>query len=102
MGNHGGLPPEYNDMEKFICDECPTVFLEKHRLKSHKRHKHSNKPEIVRKEIQCKFCDKKYTGQQNLKEHILRDHEKCTPFQCDQCTRSFGTRIKMKSHKKLV
>ena len=34
---HGGFPPEYNDKEKFFCDQCPKIFLEKHRLASHKR-----------------------------------------------------------------
>ena len=32
QSKHGDFPPEYNDREKFICDQCPKVFLEKHRL----------------------------------------------------------------------
>jgi hypothetical protein len=51
-----------------------------------------------KKELQCKFCDKKYSSDQSLKEHVLRDHEKRTPYQCQHCTRSFGIRMKLKSH----
>ena len=99
---HGGLPPEYVDKEKFMCDECPSVFMQKHRLKTHKDNVHSNKPDRTKKDFQCKFCDKKFLRGFSLKEHILREHEKSTPFQCNQCTRSFGTRSRLKTHIQLV
>ena len=41
---------------------------------------------------------KKCSSDQSLKEHVLRDHEKRTPYQCQHCTRSFGIRMKLKSH----
>ena len=80
--------------------QCPKVFLEKHRMISHKRTVHSNKekPPSRRNGFQCKFCDKKYTGRCNLKEHVMKDHEKRTPFHCEHCTRSFGTSTYLKSH----
>ena len=84
-----------------MCDECPSVFMEKYRLTTHKANVHSNKP-IVRKEFNCKFCDKKYRQRRNLKEHIFREHEKHTPFQCEQCTRSYGTKSQLKTHIQLV
>jgi hypothetical protein len=27
---------------------------------------------------------------EDLNEHVLKDHEKRTPYQCQHCTRSFG------------
>ena len=39
---------------------------------------------------------------QPLKIHILRDHEKNTPFHCDLCTRSFAMESALKWHKKNV
>ena len=84
-----------------MCDECPSVFMEKYRLTTHKTNVHSNKPVKV-KEHNCKFCDKKYKQRRNLKEHIFREHEKHTPFQCEQCTRSYGTRSQLKTHVQLV
>ena len=35
---------------------------------------------------------------EDLKEHVLKDHEKCTPYQCQHCTRSFGIQMKLKSN----
>ena len=99
---HGGLPPEYEDKEKFICDECPNIFLEKHRLRVHKSWVHSNKQWVQSKkkhrERNCKFCNKKYSQLRVLKEHIFREHEKTTVFQCEQCTRNYGTKSQLKAH----
>ena len=81
-----------------MCDECPSVFMDKHRLQTHKHHVHKIGSNRKKKELQCKFCDKKYSSDQSLKEHVLRDHEKRTPYQCQHCTRSFGIRMKLKSH----
>ena len=52
--------------------------------------------------MNCRFCKKKYNYSQHLKEHILQKHEKSTPFTCDQCTRSFGMKSRLKAHKRLV
>ena len=41
---------------------------------------------------------KKCSNDQSLKEHVLKDHEKRTPYKCQHCTRSFGIRMKLKSH----
>ena len=81
-----------------MCDECPSVFMDKHRLQTHKHHVHKIGSNRKKKELQCKFCDKKYSSDQSLKEHVLRDHEKRTPYQCQHCTRSFGIQRKLKSH----
>ena len=99
---HGGLPPEYEDKEKFICDECPNIFLEKHRLNTHKSWVHSNRPKKKHKVVKCKFCSKKYSQNRVLQEHIFREHEKTTVFQCEQCTRNYGTKTQLKAHIHLV
>ena len=49
----------------------------------------------------CPICNKEmYLA--NLKIHILRDHEKKTPFHCDLCTRRFAMESGLKWHKKFV
>ena len=32
------------------------------------------------------------------KEHVLKEHEKNTPFACDQCQRSYGTKTALRTH----
>ena len=32
----------YVDQEKLMCDECPSVFIQKHQLKTHNDNVHSN------------------------------------------------------------
>ena len=95
-----GLPPEYEDKEKFICDECPKIFLEKHRLATHKSWVHSKAGWVVNRnrEKSCKYCSKKFSQDRVLKEHIFREHEKTTIFQCEQCTRNYGTKSQLKAH----
>ena len=39
--NHGGLPPEYEDREKYMCDQCPSVFILKQHLRKHIQQVHS-------------------------------------------------------------
>jgi hypothetical protein len=99
---HGGIPPEYIGKEQFMCEECPSIFMEKHRLNTHKKSVHSKTRKGNKKELKCRFCEKKYNYSQHLKEHILQKHEKSTPFTCDQCTRSFGMKSRLKAHKRLV
>ena len=38
--------PNYVDKEKFMCDECPSVFMQKHQLKTHNDNVHSNETMI--------------------------------------------------------
>ena len=35
----------------------------------------------------------------SYQEHIKSKHELVTPFKCDLCSRSFGTRTRYKTHK---
>ena len=32
---HGGLPPGYEDQQKFMCDQCTNVFFNEWSLKLH-------------------------------------------------------------------
>ena len=81
---HGGLPPEYNDKEKFVCKKCPNIYINLNALKSHDKNVHSYiKP--TKKAKQCGFCEGKFV---NLRAHIMRQHKKDTPFKCTLC--SFG------------
>ena len=39
---HGGIPPGFEDKEKFMCDQCPSVFFNNLSLKLHYKTKHSD------------------------------------------------------------
>ena len=87
---HGGLPPEYMDKEKFMCEECPAIFLEKRKLCSHKMNFHGHGKPQNRNKKKCPFCDKQYNHSTPLREHVLKVHDKNTPFHCSKCPRKFG------------
>ena len=57
QSKHGGIPPEYIDKEKFMCDKCPGIFLERHKLHTHKTNVHKVKNELIRaSHLFHKFC----------------------------------------------
>ena len=43
-----------------------------------------------------------YKGLWYFKEYIFQEHEKTTVFQCEQCTRNYGTKSQLKAHIHLV
>lgn len=55
-----------------------------------------------RKEKRCPHCDKVYSRNSNLQEHIKVVHEKKTLLECDECPRKFGFKRTLESHKKVV
>lgn len=94
---HGDFPPEFEDREKFMCDQCPAIFLTKQKWTSHKWSVHLKKRKPVQR-VQCPQCTKTYKNHSYLKEHILKEHEKVTPFQCTHCHRQYGTKVALKTH----
>jgi hypothetical protein len=100
---HGSVPPEYINETLFFCENCPKAYLSKTQLTEHihKVH-HSKKPVKKKQEYLCEFYDKKFKEIMSLKEHVLSDHEKITPFQFEHCLRSFGLKSKLNTHIGLV
>jgi len=85
---------------EFMCDQCPKIFSKKHTLAVHRYRVHSNKY-INRKpveKVKCPQCEKTYKNHSYLKEHVMKEHEKNTPFACDQCSRAYGTKTALKTH----
>lgn len=103
---HGTFPPEFADKTKFFCDQCPDAFLSNDRLKTHVWTKHridkKNEKIKVRRSFECKHCQKSYTTLCNLQEHVLKIHEKNTPFKCQQCNSKFGLQHVLNTHMKIV
>ena len=72
-------------------------------LKAHIRSSHSGKIRTkIPRERKCPHCDKIFLQAASYQEHIKSKHEKLTPYKCDQCHRSFGTRSRFRTHKNNV
>ena len=95
---HDCLPPSYEDKDLISCDKCPKVFSNKQSLASHKYNAHSTTP-LVKKSFPCPQCEKVFGKPWVLKDHIKTRHENNTPFKCDQCHRSYGTKSRLTTHK---
>ena len=86
-----------------MCHQCPNVYFNKMSLKAHIRSSHSGKIRTkIPRERKCPHCDKVFLQAASYQEHIKSKHEKLTPYKCDQCHRSFGTRSRYRTHKNNV
>ena len=115
QSSHGGLPPEFVDKELFMCEECPSIFIEKHTLNTHKYHAHNKKRKldndntdnsdslkklkkenIVHEPIECKICSSTFRFPSAYIKHYQDSHGSLPPeyidketFVCDQCPMVF-------------
>ena len=46
----------------------------------------------------CPHCDKQFSSNRNMREHIQRVHNKIRPYKCDLCDKRFFTNSDLKSH----
>jgi hypothetical protein len=101
---HGGVLPSMEDREKFMCDQCPSVFFAKGSLVWHQNQHHLKmdtdpNPNIVpARRKPCPHCPMSFAANSSLKEHVKSKHEMNTPYKCDQCHRSYGTKCRLIVH----
>ena len=71
-------------------------------LKMHIKTTHSGKvyKSTTKKNRKCPYCEKTFTTLTSYKEHLKVKHENSTPYKCDQCHRSYGTKSRLKVHKR--
>jgi uncharacterized C2H2 Zn-finger protein len=99
---HGGVLPSMVDRETFLCDQCPSVFFAKGSLQWHQNQHHlklTDPKRTTAKRKQCPHCPKTFIAQITYTEHIRSKHEMNTPYKCDQCHRSYGTKLRLEAHK---
>ena len=114
---HGdAMPPDLADKDLICCEKCPTYFESKKSLASHVWYMHTRTAEEKQKKRKqkeknkqrrqknttCPLCGKTFKWEKNCKEHIQVIHENITPFQCDECPKSFGNNRMLFSHKRIV
>lgn len=101
---HGGVLPSMQGRLSFMCEFCPKVYFNKSRLKVHQRTAHLGFPRRKRSytsKQKCPHCDK-VLSRNAFNEHVKSKHELNTPYKCDMCAASFGTRGRLLLHKKDV
>merc|ERR1712020_742876 len=89
--------PKNEKFGEYKCDQCPKIFTKKSQLANHKYRKHSPNFKPIQR-IKCQHCDKSYKNATFLKEHVLKDHEKITPYACEHCQRRFALKSTLKTH----
>ena len=82
---------------EYKCDKCPKIFQKSSTLAMH-RHRTHNPNFKPAQRIKCQQCEKSYKNVTYMKEHVLRDHEKNTPFACEYCQRTFVLKSILKPH----
>ena len=82
---------------EFECVKCSKTFRKKHLLAVHKYRKHSPNYKANQR-AKCQLCEKSYSSATYLKEHVLKDHEKNTPFACEFCSQKFGVESILRCH----
>ena len=79
----------------FWCRHCSEEFVWREQLKVHLLKSHNEGTWFT-----CHVCQKKFSRNCHLKEHIQR-HESVKPYVCDECPKRFYTASELKRHKQL-
>lgn len=76
----------------FNCVICSAAFTQKANLKVHL------KTHLNIREYQCPHCERYFSRNTFLKNHIMSVHEKEKPFVCSECGKTFSRMDSMKRH----
>jgi KRAB domain-containing zinc finger protein len=85
------LNPDFSQ-NKFQCKSCGKPMRDKFNMDRHDKYCDKGKD----KEIQCRFCQKKFFSNQNLLIHVKRIHE--TNKKCNKCSVTFETKYQFFEH----
>jgi Zinc finger, C2H2 type/C2H2-type zinc finger len=86
--------------QKWICEDCFSVYLIKSDLKKHRKICKDIDQEVEM--FGCKFCDKQFSRKDKLNQHIKFVHEKVRNYVCEICDRTFFTPDHVNRHKETV
>ena len=77
----------------FFCSFCSKGFFYRNSLKRHESF------HTAERNIDCHYCERKFTHQQHLKAHIKSVHNPAKKFWCSECRKSFTNTEQLKSHR---
>ncbi|KAL7732482.1 hypothetical protein ACLKA6_004438 [Drosophila palustris] len=78
------------------CEKCGKSYGRRAHLTRH-QWVHKSKGEC---KFACDYCVQRFYTNQNLKDHILRNHSHKQPFRCRRCGRIFESRAALSIHMK--
>ena len=94
---HNAFPQIFQNHTKFICNQCPNIYLTEKSLKTHINWAHvKTKKRYIQPRVSCKFCAKTYASKERLKDHIVIEHENSAQFPCETCQRRLPSAKKLK------
>uniref|UniRef100_H2YXE0 C2H2-type domain-containing protein n=1 Tax=Ciona savignyi TaxID=51511 RepID=H2YXE0_CIOSA len=77
------------------CKDCNETFPDLKAFRRHRRFMHFDYPA---KTISCKLCDKKFSNERTLQNHVKCIHDKKNTFVCETCGKSFAYKATLKMH----
>lgn len=84
------LHTAHNTSRDYVCPECPEVFIDKGKRRSHFIAAHTEK-------FKCSCCEKKFSTNSKLVNHsVVHSAEK--KFQCNVCLKEFSRKNNLKQH----
>ena len=94
---HNGIPPDFLDKKQYHCSQCPEIFFNVQKFKSHESKHHGLwKPGQKLKQYQCKTCLEMFSGKRNYIAHCEKAHNEIIPLhhvdaiKCHSCEMIFS------------
>ena len=89
---HASVPPEFENKEQFLCQQCPETFFSTAKLNVHFSRKHGTGRKAL-KEYVCKKCDFTCIGPRIYAAHMFEIHGKVVSkfeiIKCSTCAQTF-------------
>ncbi|SBT31031.1 krox-like protein. putative [Plasmodium ovale wallikeri] len=82
--------------KKYVCLQCNKIYLHVNGYNKHIRKVHLN----IIQTYKCTInnCNKEFSSEFSLKEHIINFHHRVKRFFCSKCNMSFGYRSSFRRH----
>lgn len=93
MFNNSQVHDSYREL-RLVCPGCPeeVIFTDRKEYRNHMKI-HEREKALV-----CPYCDRKFTKNFKLRDHITTIHEKKFDIECKICFKKFGRKDNLRAH----